>query len=123
MKSIGKFSLTNGRTASFGSGFQRCSVFYSRHRGEHLGIARELGLQGGEFLAEGLALSGFFECAILRKMMPAGGEGADDLVQHYDGQFGELGTDSAISFDDVARQFEELVNAVESGLLHAVFGC
>ena len=92
------------RPVSSVSYFQLRPILHPRHRGKHLGVASELGLQGREFFAEGLALSGLLEGSLFGEAMPAGGEGADDLVQDDDGQLGELGTASAVAFDDFASE-------------------
>lgn len=51
--------------------FQLRPVFHAGHGSEHLGVAGELGLQGGEFLAEGLALGRVLERSLFRE--PVGG--------------------------------------------------
>ena len=110
-----------GRTASgLGGGFQAGQIFHIRQRGESAGVVAELGLEGGEFRAEFAAAGGILERASQREAVPLGGEGADDLVEHRNGELGEFARAGAVSAEDVAGQREKGVDAFQRSLFVAV---
>ena len=51
--------------------------------------------------------------------MPLGGERADDLVEHRDGELGELAAAGAVAAQDIAGLFEDRIHTVQGGLLVA----
>src|ERR1017187_943743 len=52
--------------------------------------------------------------------MPLGREGPDDLVEHRDGQLGELAAAGAVAAQDLARLLEDRIYAVQRGFFVAV---
>ena len=80
-------------------------------------VLLERGQLGAELAATGRVGEGAGE----GKLVPLRGEGADDLVQHHHGDPGELGA-SFMALECLAREIEELEDAVERGFFVAVIG-
>ena len=79
-------------------------------------------LERGEFGAELGALGGIGDGAGEGELVPAGGEGADDLVEDGDGELGELVAAGTVFAEDFAREGEKRVDAREGGRFVAVRG-
>jgi hypothetical protein len=97
--------------------FQRREILDSRHGRQGTRIVPQRQLQVRELVAELGAVSGGFEGLGQRELVPFGGKRTDNLVQHWNGNLREFAGPGTMLPQNLAGQWEQLVYAVQRGLL------